>query len=340
MNHRAVFIGALLVASAVVLAACGARDVANSAAIAPSDDSAGDSAGALGAREDLGFVANDAAEAAMAPAPAALAPGSAALPTAGNAVPAATPLPDTAGVSDATARKIIKDATLSLEVESVPLSLSRLDGIAAQSGGYVLETQTDGSDPSWKRANIRMAVPVDQFEIARQRIREAAVKVLTEQASGVDVSQEYVDVQSQIANLEATQARVRQFLEQSNTVEEALKVNAELTRIEGDLSQLKGRMQYLSQRSAFSTIAVALQEPEPKATVTATPTVTPTPTPRPPWQPGQSTRRAVDSLSGLLQLLGDLAIWLAVVVLPIVLIVAVLVALIRWAVLAIRKPRA
>jgi hypothetical protein len=135
-------------------------------------------------------------------------------------------------------RKIIKDAAMTLEVANVDLTLSRISGAAAQVGGYVLETHTDQIGPDQKQALLKLAVPVDQFEIMLQRIREAGSRVLSEAASGTDATQEYVDTQSQLANLEATQARVRQFLDQATTVEEALHVNTRLTEIEGQISQL------------------------------------------------------------------------------------------------------
>jgi hypothetical protein len=280
------------------------------------------------APEAAGRVPAAAGEATMEPEAAAETGGGAQ-----SEVAAATPLPDAVTGAGSSTRKIIKDGTMAIEVDSVGLALSLIDGIAAQSGGYVVESRTDQSDALRKRGFIKIAVPVAQFEAALQRIREASGKVLSEQASGTDVSQEYVDVQSQIANLEATQARVRSFLEDAKTVEEALQVNSQLTEIEGQLSQHKGRLQFLAQRSAFSTIAVDLQEKE------APPTATPTPTPRPPWQPGQTAGRAVDALTTLLRGLTDLAIWCAIVLLPLVLLVALPLALIWWVVRSIRRRR-
>lgn len=233
-------------------------------------------------------------------------------------------------------RKIIKDGTMSLRVEQVELGLSRVDGIAAQAGGYVVETRTEFTDPYARTAFIKIAVPVDRFESTMQRLREAAGEVLSEQASGVDVSEEYTDVQSQIANLEATQARIREFLDQAETVEEALQVNAQLTEVEGELSQLKGRLQYLEQRAAFSTLAVWLSEPPPEPTITPTPGPTATPTARPPWEPGQTAQEAAASMSRTMRGLGDMLIWLVVGLLPVLLVVLVPLLLIAWAIHALR----
>jgi hypothetical protein len=220
------------------------------------------------------------------PAPAPTGPPATAAPAeAGGAAPAITDA-QTAPVLNDPSRKIIKDAQIAMEVANIDLALSRINGIAAQVGGYILESNTDYTIIEQKRAIVRLGVPVDKFEITLQSLREGADKVLSEQASGVDVTQEFVDVQSQIGNLEATQARIREFLAQAKTVEEALKVNAQLTEIEAQLSQLKGRLQFLSQRAAFSTITVQLQMPPPP-TPTPMPTLTPmpTPTPVPIWNP-------------------------------------------------------
>lgn len=222
-------------------------------------------------------------------------------------------------------RKIIKDATLTIEVDDVGASLGRIETIAAQSGGYVLETSTDqGVDSGRAGATVKFAVPVDQFEAALGRLR-AIGTVANEQSSGVDVTTEFTDLQSRIANLEATQARVREFLAQAKTVEEALQVNARLTEIEGQLAELKGRSTYLAGRAAYSTVTVSLVGP---ALPTRTPTITPTPaptatpTPGPSWSPAPVARVAFGTVRGLLQRLAELAIWLVVVVLPLALIAA------------------
>lgn len=167
-------------------------------------------------------------------------------------------------------------------------------------------------------------MPVDQFEAALQRVRDAGTTVLGEHTSGVDASQEYVDLQSQVANLEATQARIREFLAQATTVEESLRVNAQLAEIEGQLGQVKGRMRFLADRAAYSTITVELHVPPPAGT----PTPTATPTPAPGWSAVEESRAAAGLLASILRVLATFAIWFAVVVLPL----AAPVAVVWWAV--------
>ncbi len=214
---------------------------------------------------------------------------------------------------------IIKNGEMNLRVADTDQALDRVTSVAVEVGGYVISSKT-WLQNDLKYASVTMGVPVDQFEAAQRRLRALAVQVLNDTASGQDVSAEYVDTQSRVANLEATAARIREFLAQAKKVDEALDVNAKLTEVEAQIEQAKGRMQYLKDRAAFSTLAVNL-EPQPP-----TPTVTPSPTPAA-WRPDKTFTEASGTLVNLLQGLGTLAIWLGVLVMPFALPV-----LIGWAI--------
>lgn len=228
-----------------------------------------------------------------------------------------TPLPNNIPVAPDQNRKIIKNADMTVEVDNASVSVERVTAAAAQAGGYVLEVTTNYTQADRPSATVKIAVPVERFEETLNRIRGGADKVLSEQASGVDATQEYVDVQSQIANLEATQARIREFLNKATTVEESLQVNAQLAEIEGQISVLKGRLQFLSQRAAYSTITVVILQLPPPPKPTALPT--PLPTPQPIFNPSKSASDAFNTLTVIVQAITTLAIWVIVLVLPLVL---------------------
>jgi hypothetical protein len=145
-----------------------------------------------------------------------------------------------------------------------------------------------------------------------RRLRGLAVRVVDENASGQDVTDEYVDLQSRLENLEATRDRIRTFLEQTTTVTEALKVNEELKAVEEEIALVQGRMNYLFDRAAYSTITVNLNPELPDATPT------PTPTPTPPWNPDETAQRAGSTLGAILRILAEIAIWVGIVVAPLV----------------------
>ncbi len=206
---------------------------------------------------------------------------------------------------------IIKNGDMSLLVEDIDTALDAITAIAAQYGGYVLRTSANRTRVD--TAMITIAVESESFEIAIQDIRAAGTKVLSESTSGEDVTAEYVDLDSRLRNLEATRDRLRGFLDEAQNVEEALSVNTELSRIEGEIEQVKGRMNFLTGRAAFSTITITLNERSPET---------------PKSNKGSSLRKtldgAIEAQQDAVRFLANLLIWLVVFAGPYLLIAGVI----------------
>jgi len=213
-------------------------------------------------------------------------------------------------------RLIIKNAELMLLVSDTDTAMDLVTQIVADAGGYIISSRVwyeEWQSESYKYASLTLGVPVIQFETAMRRLRGTAVQVIDESASGQDVTDEYVDLESRLVNLRATRDRIREFLDQAEDVEQALRVNAELSAVEAEIETVQGRMNYLFDRAAFSTISVQLKPEYP-------PGPTPTPTPLPePWSITKVTKSASNTLVSILQGLTELTVWLAIVAGPFVL---------------------
>jgi hypothetical protein len=225
-------------------------------------------------------------------------------------------LPDIGSVPGQAAsidRKIVKNAEVSVLVEDSDIAVDRLTQVVSDSGGYIVSSRVwyqEYDKENYKYASITLGIPVDQFEVTMRRVRALGLRVLDENASGEDVTDQFVDLQSRLTNLEATQARIQSFLADAKTVDEALRINQELAQIEAQIEEVKGRMNYLSDRSAFSTITVTIS-PE-------LPEIEPLPLPEPkPWTPGETLKDATETLVKAYQGILEFAIWMLVVVLPI-----------------------
>ena len=237
-----------------------------------------------------------------------------------TAAPAATQAPSASsgggqpGLLPVARQMIIKNADIELLVADSRQALSLVSQMAADDGGYVISTQTTNSG-DLLHATLQLAVPAGQFEAALYQLRGLSIKVLRETTTGQDVSAEYTDLQSRLDNLEATAARVRTFLDASKTVEDSLRVNSQLSDLEGQIEQIKGQMRYDEGRSAFSTV-----------TVTLTPDVPPTlPQPEAAWNPAVTFAHALTALGNLLRASTDATIWLVVLGSP---LIAILVAVV------------
>jgi len=318
MSLRFLFV-ALTLTAIVVLIAC-APAPTPAPASAPSS-SAAYAAPTAAPAPTRAVAASSSSAASSAPASSAAAAGSlSSAPSGANALTLNT------------SRKIIKNAQMQLTVESADVGIDRLTGITIDMGGYIVSTRIF-TENGLKAATVSFAVPVDQFEATLRRVRAIALKVDQESSSGQDVSDQYVDLESQLKNLQATANRIREFLSKAQTVDEALKVNQQLSDVEKQIETIKGKMNYIDDRSAFSTITVDLREPRPTPTPTFTPTATATPTPTATpmptatpvgWHPDETFGKAVSAQATLVKGLVDLIIWFVVVLLPYLIGLAVL----------------
>ena len=227
-----------------------------------------------------------------------------------SSVDSSLPIPSVAN------QMIIKDAQIELLVENTDQTLERITTMVKDEGGYIISARS-WLENDFKRAEIRIGVPSMNFENTLTYLRHLGLKVLNETLSGQDVSSQYTDLKSRLANLEATAARVREFLDEARTVEESLRVNQTLSDLEGQIEQIKGQMKYLEGRSAYSTITLAITPQMP------TPTLTLTPTPGPGWNPGNTVRQASEVMVKIFQGTIDTLIWLVMLAWPLVLIAVI-----------------
>jgi hypothetical protein len=201
-------------------------------------------------------------------------------------------------------RLVIRNAELSMYVEDVRAAEAAVRAKATALGGFVVSAETSG-DASYLTARVVIRVPAAAFDDALNGVQGLAERVLSRTVSGQDVTEEYVDLESRLRTLEATSARLMDLLARAETVEEALSVNMALTDVQGQVEQVKGRMQYLEQSAAMSTIAVSMQP------VPVTPLVD-----EDSWQPIRVAREALRDLlefgEGLVNLAIVLLIWLPV----------------------------
>lgn len=313
MKTRSSLFASLFIVSILVLAACGAPPAVSEPL--PVFEPPATEAPAFGFEGDVAAGQGAPAESSKDQTVENLAP----LPTS-----AAFEIANQSGdltVIERSNRMIVKNADIRLTVKDTDTAINRATQIIGDAGGYIISSRVwyqDYYGNNLKYASISVGIPVDEFERALVRLRDLAVKVVDETASGEDVTEQYVDLQSQLVNLEATRARIQEFLKDAKNVDEALRINQELANIEAQIEQIKGRMNYLSDRSSYSTIAINLEPEFPLLTPTPTPTPQPTSTPIP-WQPGDTLKDAKDTVTVAYQGIANFLIWLVVVILPLVL---------------------
>jgi hypothetical protein len=142
------------------------------------------------------------------------------------------------------------------------------------------------------------------------------------------VTEDFTDLESRLRNLETTEAELLELLktrqEATGETEAILEVHRYLTEIRGQIEQIQGRMNYLSNLSAMATIHVNL-----------TPDALARPITVGKWQPQGTAKDAIQALIEAVKFLVDALIWILLFIAPVLIILLlplflILRALWRW----------
>jgi hypothetical protein len=106
-----------------------------------------------------------------------------------------------------------------------------------------------------------LRVPEPMFEKTLEQVRKLAT-LREEGITGEDVTDEFVDTEARLRALRKLELRLMGLLEQSAKLNDLLQVEQEVARVNGEIERFEGRLRYLRERTAMSTITLTVQAPE------------------------------------------------------------------------------
>lgn len=210
-------------------------------------------------------------------------------------------------------QKLIRTASISLDVENLDMSLQEITAAVRKAEGFVAESNLHG--PAGNRlAYLTLRIPAARLDSLLAELETLGKR--TEKSTGSsDVTLQYVDLEARIRNLERQEERLLAILDKADVVEDVLRVEQELARVRGQLESMTAEFRYLRDRVDYAAIHVSLRE-----TPTASPTITGSGL-RGVWQRG--TAGLVNSINAMLTGLGNMMVAL-MSALPYLFIIALL----------------
>ncbi len=150
-------------------------------------------------------------------------------------------------------KKIIKTASLNIEVKDYSKFNSELREKVKQFGGYIAQEEQTQSDYSLENTLI-IKVPVDQFDNAVLQLTNAVQKINEKKITSEDVTSEVVDTKSRLEAKKQVRQRYIDLLKQAKNMDEILSIQSEINSIQEEIESAAGRIEYLTHSSSFSTI--------------------------------------------------------------------------------------
>jgi hypothetical protein len=234
-------------------------------------------------------------------------------------------------------RLVIENADLAIVVKDPKVRMAEISKMATDMGGYVVSSNLYQSYTNLGKevpeATIVVRVPAEKLDEALSQIKAGAVEVQNENRSGQDVTNVYVDLQSQLKAKEAAEKKLLEIMDQATKAEDVLAIYLQVQTVQTEIEQLKGQIKYYEESASLSSVSVRLIAEEATQPITVGP-----------WKPEGAAKAAVEDLIRFVQNFAEFLIRFGIFTLPALILIAIPLLLVFLAGRAIyrrfRKPSA
>ncbi len=165
-----------------------------------------------------------------------------------------------AGTVPAISRKIIYTAEVELIVDDFAGVAERIEGLVQQEGGYLSRADVRAAPTAPRRGSWTARIPVDRFGPFLEAVAGLG-ELRRRQTDARDVTEEYVDLEARIKNKRLEESRLLRLLdEQTGALKDVLDVERELSRVREEIERQQGRLQYLANQTAMTTVEIEVDE--------------------------------------------------------------------------------
>ena len=158
-------------------------------------------------------------------------------------------------------RMIIRSGTMSMEVDSYDDTEAKIKNIVNNFNGYLTNSTSKLDANGKKQGSITIRVVSDKFDAMVAEISKAG-KVMNQNISGKDVTEEYIDAEARLKTQRELEDRLLKILaEKTARLTDLVEVEQKLANVRENIEKTEGRMRFLRDQAAYSTLTVSIYEP-------------------------------------------------------------------------------
>ncbi len=168
--------------------------------------------------------------------------------------PVETPAPTSAN------RKLIRNASVELEIVSFDDAVQKITAFANEERGYVATTDSQKQANGKLRGNVVVKVLPENLDRFLQKLR--GLGELKNQTLGTeDVTKAYFDTDARLKNAHVMEQRLIEMLNtKTGKVSDLLQVEKELGRVLEEIEKMQGDLKYWDSQVQLATVTISLAE--------------------------------------------------------------------------------
>lgn len=158
-------------------------------------------------------------------------------------------------------KKIIKDGRIGIEVQELEQTKAQIDSVILKFGGYYANERLNNTD--WEISfSLKIRVPSDNFEKLIAAIETGDGEIKYKEIDARDVTDQFIDLETRLANKKNYLNKCNELLKRANTVKDILEIEEKIRGIEEEIESTTGRLKYLTDLVAFSTLDLEISKPK------------------------------------------------------------------------------
>ncbi|XDD48185.1 DUF4349 domain-containing protein [Leptospira sp. WS39.C2] len=148
-------------------------------------------------------------------------------------------------------RMMVYTVVVNLQSKEIEPKVTEIIKLAESFGGYALQYSSQGT--------IQLKIPQENLKTFLLTLKKGSHNY-SEDVSAKDVTEDYLDTEIRLENAQKMRTRLLEILKSAKTLEETLKVEAELSKVSESIERWEGKLKYLSSSIQLSSVTVHVRQ--------------------------------------------------------------------------------
>jgi hypothetical protein len=150
---------------------------------------------------------------------------------------------------------------MNLEADNFNDTESKIKQTVNNVNGYITNSTSQTNASGKKQGSITIRVASAKFDELIVELAKVG-KVMNQNISGKDVTEEYMDAEARLKTQRELESRLLKLLaEKTARLTDIVDVEQKLASVRENIEKTEGRMRYLKDQAAYSTLTVSVYEP-------------------------------------------------------------------------------
>ncbi|WP_418604630.1 DUF4349 domain-containing protein [Hwangdonia sp.] len=157
--------------------------------------------------------------------------------------------------TEAIKQQIIKESYLHFETQNLDKTYNQIKHFIIQNKGFIQDDKSNKSYNTITR-HLVIRIPTTNFQKTIDSISNHVSFFDTKSVSSKDVTEEFIDLEARLKAKQTLEKRYLELLSKAKNVKEILDIEKELSKIREEIEAKQGRLKYLTNKVALSTLNI------------------------------------------------------------------------------------